>query len=105
MIKQSKQCVLYAGAGISVNAGVSDYASKGKKKSLKGAMKKRPTLAHHAITALTVHKNQYIKHFCQQNHDGLAQKSGFPVSKINEIHGTWHDLTYKVIKMNGSLRE
>ena len=56
-MRQSKQCVLYAGAGISVNAGVSDYASKGKKLSLKGANKKKPTLAHHAITLLATHKN------------------------------------------------
>lgn len=64
MVKNSQCCVLYAGAGISVNAGVSDYASAGKKKSLKGAMKKKPTLAHHAITAMHLHPNKYIKHFC-----------------------------------------
>lgn len=94
---------MYAGAGISVNAGINDYASAGKKTKIK-KKKRMPTLAHHAITAMHMHKNKYIKHFCQQNHDGLAQKSGYPQSAINEIHGTWHDKTYKVIKMNQSLR-
>jgi len=50
MIKNSKQCVIYAGAGISTAAGIGDYASKGKKGSLKGARKRLPTYAHHAIT-------------------------------------------------------
>ena len=67
MVQNSKQCVLYAGAGIGMNAGVGDYASAGKKSKLivKNVMKKKPTLAHHAITAMHLHKNQYIKHFCQ----------------------------------------
>ena len=25
----------------------------------------------------------------QQNHDRLAQKAGFPQTKLNEIHGAW----------------
>ena len=68
MISNSEQCVLYAGAGISVNAGVADYASKRTKKCKwdpKVIMKKKPTFAHHAITAPQQHKNQYIKHFVQ----------------------------------------
>lgn len=105
MIKQSKQCVIYAGAGISTSAGIGDYASKNKKGSLKGGKKRRPTYAHHAITLMHDHKNNYIKHWCQQNHDGLAQKSGFPCSKVNEIHGSWFDKQNPVVKMDGKLGE
>jgi hypothetical protein len=28
-------------------------------------------------------KKNYVKHWLQQNHDGLAQKAGFPMSKLN----------------------
>ena len=107
MIRNTECQVMYAGAGISVNAGINDYASslKGKKKKkIVGGMKKRPTFAHHAIAAMHLHPKKFIKHFCQQNHDGLAQKAGYPQSALNEIHGTWHDKTYRVIKMNESLR-
>lgn len=36
----------------------------------------------------------YLKHWVQQNHDGLPQKAGYPQEHINEIHGAWFDPRY-----------
>jgi NAD-dependent SIR2 family protein deacetylase len=54
ILKESKNCVFYSGAGISTRAGVPDYASKDKPKTeLKGGYRTaKPTGAHHAATAL-----------------------------------------------------
>ena len=62
----------------------------------------RPTKAHYVITELI--KKDHVKHWLQQNHDGLAQKSGCPMSKVNEIHGSWYDKSNPVVKMNQSLK-
>lgn len=48
-------------------------------------------------------KKKYVHHWLQQNHDGLAQKSGFPISKLNEIHGSWFDKKNTVVMMDDSL--
>ena len=65
-------------------------------------------MAHHSATAL--HKKGYIKHWLQQNHDGLAQKAGMPWSEknidhLNEIHGGWYDKTNPVVMMKESLKK
>ena len=49
-------------------------------------------------------KKNYVQHWIQQNHDGLAQKSGFPISKLNEIHGSWFDKKNPVVLMDDSLK-
>ena len=49
-------------------------------------------------------KKDYVKHWLQQNHDGLAQKSGCPLSKVNEIHGSWYDKSNPVVPMSGQLK-
>lgn len=49
-------------------------------------------------------KKGYIKHWLQQNHDGLAQKSGYPMKKLNEIHGSWFDKKNPVVLMDDSLK-
>jgi len=89
MVLSSKQMTAYTGAGISTSSGIGDYATKGKEKSKKkkaGSMLlARPTLAHRTLTAL--HEAGYLKHWIQQNHDGLPQKAGFPQEHMNEIHG------------------
>ena len=46
----------------------------------------------------------YLKHWVQQNHDGLPQKAGYPQEKINEIHGAWFDPSNPVVQFSGSLR-
>ncbi len=48
-------------------------------------------------------KARLVKHWVQQNHDGLAQKSGYPLSKLNEIHGSWFDKKNSVVLMDDSL--
>lgn len=49
-------------------------------------------------------KKKYVQQWIQQNHDGLAQKSGFPMSKLNEIHGSWFDKKNPVVLMDDSLK-
>merc|ERR1712139_628409 len=63
----------------------------------------QPTLAHRALVAM--YKNGHLKHWVQQNHDGLPQKAGFPQKDINEIHGAWYDPSNPVVPMSGTLRE
>ena len=104
MIKESQLCVAYTGAGISTNAGINDYASANKpKNAITNFRLARPTKAHHVITALI--NNNHIMHWCQQNHDGLAQKAGCPKDFVNEIHGSWYDKSNPVVKMSGSLKK
>jgi NAD-dependent SIR2 family protein deacetylase len=87
LIKASSNCVAYTGAGISRASGIADYASKAEK-SIAGRenvslnrLQAEPTNAHYVLTELE--KKGYLKHWVQQNHDGLAQKSGYPISKLN----------------------
>jgi NAD-dependent SIR2 family protein deacetylase len=84
-IRASGHFVTYTGAGISTSSGIDDYASKGrsaakgqasKAKKLAGgrvsALDAQPTLAHYTLAAL--HRVGHLKHWVQQNHDGLPQK-------------------------------
>lgn len=109
MIRSSQNCVAYTGAGISTAAGIDDYASVapdsvtgGHNKCKRSPMEAEPTLAHSALTAL--YQTGYLKHWVQQNHDGLPQKAGYPQHALNEIHGAWFDPANPVVKMEGSLR-
>jgi hypothetical protein len=45
-----------------------------------------------------------VKHWLQQNHDAIAQKSGYPMKKLNEIHGSWFDRKNPVVLMDDSLK-
>jgi len=102
----------YTGAGISTTAGINDYASKYSGKSSKMHENRRkvkkpryanPTLGHRFLTQL--YFDGHLKHWVQQNHDGLPQKAGYPQHEINEIHGGWWDPSNAVIPMQGSLRD
>jgi hypothetical protein len=62
----------------------------------------QPTLAHRALVSL--YKAGLLKHWVQQNHDGLPQKAGFPQKDLNEIHGAWYDPSNPVVPMSGTLR-
>jgi hypothetical protein len=62
----------------------------------------QPTLAHRVLVGM--HKAGKLKHWVQQNHDGLPQKAGFPQDDINEIHGAWYDPSNPVVPMDGTLR-
>jgi len=108
LTKESKNMCVYTGAGISMSAGINDYATKSKnsvtKKSQETINRKmaNPTKSHYVLTEL--HKAKYLKHWIQQNHDGLAQKSGYPQSDLNEIHGSWFDKKNTVVLMHDKLK-
>jgi NAD-dependent SIR2 family protein deacetylase len=107
LVKKSKFCVAYTGAGLSKASGIPDYATRAEDSVVKGpklhsSLEANPTYAHCVITAME--KAGYVKSYVQQNHDGLPQKSGFPQHKINEIHGAWFDPSNPVVQFSGSLR-
>mmetsp|Transcript_6302 Transcript_6302/g.9553 ORF Transcript_6302/g.9553 Transcript_6302/m.9553 type:complete len:553 (-) Transcript_6302:18-1676(-) len=111
MIKMSEHFLAYTGAGISTASGIDDYASRGKDSVATGSRAKRPkkrgleaepTFSHFCLAAL--HKEGYLKSWVQQNHDGLPQKAGFSQACLNEIHGSWFDISNPVVPMDGSLR-
>merc|ERR1712203_641653 len=54
---------------------------------------------------VAMHGAGYLKHWIQQNHDGLPQKAGFPQNSLNEIHGAWWDPSNPVVPMDGTLRK
>merc|ERR1719478_1672050 len=62
----------------------------------------QPTLAHRVLVGM--YKAGQLKHWVQQNHDGLPQKAGFPQKDLNEIHGAWYDPSNPVVPMSGTLR-
>jgi len=53
---------------------------------------------------VALYKAGSLKHWVQQNHDGLPQKAGFPQKDLNEIHGAWYDPSNPVVPMSGTLR-
>ena len=107
LIKQSHQFVVYTGAGISTSSGIGDYASKASqsivmRETSVNRLKAVPTLTHHVLVALE--KKKFLKHWVQQNHDGLAQRAGYPQEKLNEIHGSWFDKKNPVVLMDDKLK-
>jgi len=53
---------------------------------------------------VALYRAKLLRHWVQQNHDGLPQKAGFPQHELNEIHGAWFDPSNPVVPMSGSLR-
>jgi len=110
--RAAERPLVYAGAGISTSSGIRDYASQAAGSKVQPAQAAltmpfiralQPTPAHRVLTAME--KRGLVWGWLQQNHDGLAQKAGFPASKVNELHGSWLDQTKNpIIKMSGSLR-
>lgn len=110
LIKQSNNCVVYSGAGISTSSGISDYATKAEdtkaareKIKVKSPFDARPTPSHRVLAQM--YTAGHLKHWVQQNHDGLPQKAGFPQQAMNEIHGAWYDPSNPVVVMKGDLRK
>ena len=109
---RAERPMIYAGAGISTSSGIRDYASQAagsKVQPTKRALTHdfirslQPTPAHRVLTAME--RAGLVWGWLQQNHDGLAQKAGFPANKVNELHGSWLDKKENpIIKMSGSLR-
>eukprot|EP00386_Alphamonas_edax_P010817 GDKI01034625.1.p1 GENE.GDKI01034625.1~~GDKI01034625.1.p1 ORF type:complete len:345 (-),score=52.29 GDKI01034625.1:263-1297(-) len=107
LIRRSRNMVAYTGAGISTSAGLGDYASKAKgslagREANRNRLLAEPTLSHRVLAALE--KRGRLKEWVQQNHDGLAQKSGYPQEKLNEIHGSWFDRKNPVVLMDDALK-
>lgn len=109
MLLNSENAMAYTGAGISTSSGIDDYATKAKDSKMKLGRKKVrdafdavPSLGHRMLTQLW--REKHLKHWVQQNHDGLPQKAGFPQHEINEIHGAWYDPSNPVVPMSGTLR-
>ena len=89
-VRQSKHCVAYTGAGLSVSSGLDDYASDRSSIQIRGTgAVAQPNGGHRAIVKL--HMAGYLKAVVNQNHDGLLQKAGFPQQDVNEIHGSFFD--------------
>merc|ERR1719401_1622553 len=131
LIRKSRHCVVFSGAGLSTGAGIGDYAShaagsissgtgsashgpcagdgaaavaaQGQSQQLLSPLCAQPTLAHRVLVAMQ--RAGYLKRWINQNHDGLPQKAGLPQECINEIHGSWHAPDNPVIPMSGSLRD
>jgi NAD-dependent SIR2 family protein deacetylase len=107
LVRQSKNCLIYSGAGISTSSGIDDYATRADqtvaaRPKIKSPWDARPTRSHYVLTQM--YQAGHLKYWVQQNHDGLPQKAGFPQHAMNEIHGAWYDPSNPVVKMNGSLR-
>lgn len=111
MLRASEATLTYSGAGISTAAGIDDYATKAKQRSLTAAGRPvvkdwklaRPTLTHYALACL--HRENLMHHWINQNHDSLPQKAGFPQHCLNEIHGSLHDIANSIVPYEGTLRE
>ena len=95
LLGQAQRPVIYAGAGLSTAAGISDYASQSQPTSanLKDELKRaldahqtagryrsplcaQPTLAHRVLAAL--HRKGHLHRLIQQNHDGLPCAASRP---------------------------
>lgn len=112
MVRSSRNCLAFTGAGISTAAGIDDYATKAKQASVTATAERptvrdwkdaRPTFAHRALTAM--YEAGMLKHWVQQNHDSLPQKAGFPQHALNEIHGSLHDPANPIVPYEGCLRD
>jgi len=97
-ISDSKNLVLFTGAGISTHSGLPDYRGPDgvwtrrdknlpPPKSLPWDQVK-PNAAHYAIVELL--KMGKLDYVISQNVDGLHAKSGIPFEKLAELHGNRH---------------
>eukprot|EP00300_Choanocystis_sp_HF-7_P037027 c53013_g1_i1.p1 GENE.c53013_g1_i1~~c53013_g1_i1.p1 ORF type:complete len:362 (-),score=71.56 c53013_g1_i1:17-1102(-) len=107
LLRNSQNCVVYTGKGISTAAGSKDASSAPNSTVMAnqvrgGAMSLNPTRAHRVIAQL--HEQGLVKNWVQQCQDGLAQKAGFPQRDINEIHGSWFDPSNPEVPLEGTLR-
>jgi mono-ADP-ribosyltransferase sirtuin 6 len=100
LLRESKYCVVYTGAGISTAANIPDFRGpqgawtlKDKGKMMGGGWnlsQTRPTFAHYAITELV--KRGMVKYVVTTNCDGLHWRTGLPVTLLEELHGCEYSL-------------
>lgn len=100
LLIQSKNAVIYTGAGISTSALIPDYRGPNglwtqlKKTGTFSITKQHdlstaePTLTHMSISKLCA--ENYIKHVVSQNCDGLHLRSGINQENLSEIHGNMY---------------
>ena len=93
-LKNAKRPCFLLGAGISApvlptfrgkNGLWTKYAYKNEKADAKVSDGLQPTLAHRALFALE--KAGYVYWIATQNYDDLSSRSGYPESKLSELHG------------------
>ena len=97
LMRNSRRCVIFTGAGISTSAGILDFrgvngvwTNEKKRKAPPSSVsfeKANPTQAHLVIVALM--KAGFAQHVVTQNLDGLHVKSGVPREQLSEIHGSF----------------
>ena len=90
-----KDVLVYTGAGISTQAGISDYRGpegvwtklNRKEKLIVNTpiVKAMPTKTHIILKKLM--EDGFISHIVSQNCDGLHIRSGIPKEKLSELHG------------------
>lgn len=98
LIRHSQRIVCLTGAGISTSCGIPDFRGPNGVWTLekKGMAAKtdennvsfenaRPSFSHHALVEL--HRRGKLDFLISQNIDGLHMKSGFPMSRLAELHG------------------
>lgn len=99
VIRNSRKCVLFTGAGISTSCGIPDFRGPNGvwTKELTGAKLNEeeksanvfnqaiPSFTHNAITTFV--QLGLVDHVISQNVDGLHLRSGLPYSHLSELHG------------------
>ncbi|KAL6080520.1 Deacetylase sirtuin-type domain-containing protein [Balamuthia mandrillaris] len=96
MIRESKHCIAFTGAGISTSAGVPDFrgpqgvwtlAATGGKRTERTVpmLSALPTPSHMGLVKLQ--DQGILKYLISQNVDGLHRRSGILPENISELHG------------------